>query len=136
MTIQEKAKALFEEQRINWPLMQGNWDKLDDVLLRQIEFDGFSIRIQCNPRRIVSSAARVDPVSIKNRSCFLCLKNRVVEQNHVLFGEDYEILCNPFPIFKEHFTISRTSHTPHRTQPLKMSPRVLLSSPKGEWCER
>ena len=112
MTIQEKADALFEEQRVNWPLMQKNWDKLDGVRLRTLEFEGFSIRIQCNPRRIVSSAAKVDKVSIKNRNCFLCLKNRVAEQNHVLFGADYEILCNPFPIFREHFTIARTTHTP------------------------
>ncbi len=112
MTTQEKADALFEEQKVNWPLMKTNWDKLVDVRLKQFEFDGFSIRIQCNPRRIVSSAAKVDRVSIENRSCFLCLKNRVEEQNNARFGQDYEILCNPFPIFKEHFTIARTSHIP------------------------
>jgi hypothetical protein len=112
MTTQEKADALFEEQKVNWPLMKTNWDKLVDLRLKQFEFDGFSIRIQCNPRRIVSSAAKVDRVSIENRSCFLCIKNRVEEQNNVLLGKDYEILCNPFPIFNEHFTIARTSHTP------------------------
>jgi len=111
MTTQEKADALFEEQKVNWPLMKSNWDKLVDVRLKQFDFDGFSIRIQCNPRRIVSSAAKVDRASIKNRSCFLCMKNRVEEQNNLHFGKDYEILCNPFPIFKEHFTIARTSHT-------------------------
>ena len=55
--------------------------------------------------------------SVKNRSCFLCLENRVAEQNHVSFGEDHEILCNPFPIFNEHFTIARTSHTPQVIEP-------------------
>jgi len=117
MTTQEKADALFEEQKVNWPLMKTNWDKLVDVRLKQFEFDGFSIRIQCNPRRIVSSAAKVDRVSIENRSCFLCMKNRVEEQNNVRFGKDYEILCNPFPIFNEHFTIARTSHTPQVIEP-------------------
>lgn len=112
MTTQEKADALFEEQKVNWPLMKTNWDKLVDVRLKQFQFDGFSIRIQCNPRRIVSSAAKLDRFSIENRSCFLCIKNRVEEQNNVSFGKDYEILCNPFPIFNEHFTIARTSHTP------------------------
>jgi len=112
MTIQEKADALFEEQKVTWPLMQANWDKLDGVRLKQFEFDGFTIRIQCNPRRIVSSAAKLDRASIESRRCFLCMENRDEEQNNVWFGEDYEILCNPFPIFREHFTISRTSHTP------------------------
>ena len=117
MTIQEKADALFEEQKVNWPLMQANWDKLDGVRLKQFEFDGFTIRIQCNPRRIVSSAAKLDRASIESRRCFLCMENRDEEQNNVWFGEDYEILCNPFPIFREHFTISRTSHTPQVIEP-------------------
>lgn len=117
MTTQEKADALFEEQKVNWPLMQTNWDKLEDVRLKQFEFDGFDIKIQCNPRRIVSSAAKVDKASIQNRSCFLCLKNRVAEQNNLWFGDNYEILCNPFPIFNEHFTIARTSHTPQVIEP-------------------
>jgi hypothetical protein len=117
MTTQEKADALFEEQKVNWPLMQSNWDKLDEVRLKQFEFDGFIIRIQCNPRRIVSSAAKVDRISIKNRSCFLCLENRVAEQKNLWFGEDFEILCNPFPIFNEHFTIAKTRHTPQLIEP-------------------
>ncbi len=117
MTTQEKADALFEEQKVNWPLMKTNWDKLVDVRLKQFEFDGFTIRIQCNPRRIVSSAAKVDRASIENRRCFLCMENRVEEQNNVWFGKDYEILCNPFPIFKEHFTIARTTHTPQVIEP-------------------
>ena len=117
MSIQEKADALLKEQKVNWPLMQTNWDKLEDVRLKQFDFDGFGIRIQCNPRRIVSSSAKVDSVSIKNRSCFLCLENRVAEQNNVWYGEDYEILCNPFPIFNEHFTIARISHTPQVIEP-------------------
>ena len=45
------------------------------------------------------------------------MENRVEEQNNVWFGKDYEILCNPFPIFKEHFTIARTTHTPQVIEP-------------------
>jgi hypothetical protein len=33
------------------------------------------------------------------------------------FGKDYEILCNPFPIFKEHFTIAKTDHSPQVIDP-------------------
>ena len=33
------------------------------------------------------------------------------------FGEDYEILCNPFPIFRKHFTIARVDHVPQAIDP-------------------
>ena len=66
--MQEKADALFEDQKKSWPLLGANWEKLDDAKIKQFEFDGFTIQVQCNPKRIVSSAARVDKVSIKNES--------------------------------------------------------------------
>jgi hypothetical protein len=112
MSLQEEANALFEDQKHSWPLLGSNWELLDGARLRQIEFDGYSIRVQCNPKRITSSAARVDRVSIENRDCFLCLEHRPSEEKSVRVGEDYEILCNPFPIFRTHFTIARTRHIP------------------------
>jgi len=117
MSYQEQADALFEEQKRNWPLLGANWEKLDAVRFRHFEYEGYSIRVQFNPRRIISSAAKVDPASIEKRACFLCLENRAAVQNNVYFGKDYEILCNPFPIFREHFTIARTSHIPQVIEP-------------------
>jgi hypothetical protein len=35
----------------------------------------------------------------------------------VAFGADYEILCNPFPIFQKHYTIAKTDHTPQVIDP-------------------
>ncbi len=112
MNTQEKAHALFEDQKISWPQLGANWEKLGAARLRTFDFDGFSIQVQNNPKRIVSTAAKLDKTSIKNRACFLCAQNRPPEENNVLAGLDYEILCNPFPIFKEHFTIANTEHTP------------------------
>jgi len=112
MSLQEKADALFEDQKVSWPLLGANWEKLSGVKLKRFDFDGFTIHVQCNPKRIVSSAAKVDKVSIENRACFLCEENRPPEEKNVWFGKEYEILCNPFPIFREHFTIARAVHTP------------------------
>lgn len=112
MNTQEKAHALFEDQKISWPLLGANWKLLGAARLRTFDFDGFTIQVQNNPKRIVSSAAKVDKTSIKNRACFLCAQNRPPEENNVWVGVDYEILCNPFPIFKEHFTITKADHTP------------------------
>jgi hypothetical protein len=70
------------------------------------------VHVQFNPKRILSSAARVDYDSILQRSCFLCAQNRPPEQKSVPFRDHYEILCNPYPIFSQHFTISRKEHMP------------------------
>lgn len=117
MSIQEKADALFEDQLKSWPLLAANWEKLAEAQVRAFEFDGFSIRLQCNPKRIVSSAAKVDKVSIEKRPCFLCTEHRPPEEKNVWFGSQYEILCNPFPIFREHFTIAKSMHTPQVIEP-------------------
>lgn len=117
MSMQEKADALFKDQLSSWPLLGANWEKLGEAKIRQIDFEGFSIKVQCNPKRIVSSAAKVDKVSIENRACFLCAGHRPPEEKNVWFGDHYEILCNPFPIFREHFTIARAEHTPQVIEP-------------------
>ena len=117
MSTQEKAHALFKDQLSSWPLLGANWKKLGEARVKDIDFDGFSIRVQCNPKRIVSSAAKVDKVSIEKRPCFLCTEHRPPEEKNVWFGEHYEILCNPFPIFREHFTIARHEHTPQVIEP-------------------
>ena len=112
MNLQQQASALFEDQKQTWPLLGENWKGLAFARLRVFEFPGFTIRVQFNPKRITSSAARVDRDSIARRKCFLCPENRPPEERHVPFGSGYEILCNPFPIFNEHFTIARREHTP------------------------
>jgi hypothetical protein len=112
MNLQQRADSLFEDQKSSWPLLGANWDLLEGAQIKTFDFDGCTIRVQCNPKRIVSSAAKVDRESIRNRSCFLCEKNRPPEEKNVWFGNDYEILCNPFPIFREHFTIARSDHSP------------------------
>ena len=117
MNIQEKAHALFEDQKISWPQLGANWEQLGAARLRKFDFDGYTIQVQNNPRRIISSAAKVDKTSIENRKCFLCTRNRPPEEKNVWFGVDYEILCNPFPIFREHFTIAKADHTPQVIEP-------------------
>jgi hypothetical protein len=110
--VQEEVLALHARQIRDWPLLKGNWEKLDATEIREIGFDGFRILVQFNPKRITSSAAKVDKTSIEKRPCFLCTANRPPEERHLEFGGDYEIMCNPFPIFRYHFTIVGKGHTP------------------------
>jgi hypothetical protein len=77
---------------------------------KHIEVDHLPIIVQYNPSRIVSSGAKTDAQSIRERKCFLCSQNRPVGQEYVPFGDDYLILCNPFPIFPQHFTVPTRQH--------------------------
>lgn len=112
MDYQGETNKLHKEQCQNWPLMKGNIQGLKKALQKTFQFEGFKINVQYNPKRITSSAAKVDKKSIEERKCFLCATHRPAEQNEVKFGNEYEILCNPFPIFNEHYTIAHRKHTP------------------------
>lgn len=80
--------------------------------VREIDCNGFSTKVQWNPKRIVSTGAKVDAASIGARKCFLCLENLPQEQQGILYGNDFIILCNPAPIFSHHYTISHLRHLP------------------------
>ncbi|MEO6436022.1 MAG: DUF4922 domain-containing protein, partial [Tepidisphaeraceae bacterium] len=108
------AKALLESQKQTWPMLREGYGALDSIRTRTIQLDGFAMRVQFNPRRITSSAAKVDEESIRERKCFLCETNLPPQQRGIAFGDDYLILCNPFPIFPEHFTIPHRRHVPQR----------------------
>jgi hypothetical protein len=108
----DKTKALLMQQKTIWPLCSNGYKSLDSVEVRNFEFDGFNIKVQFNPGRIISSAAKVDDKSIKERKCFLCFNHLPEEQKGILYKNNYLILCNPFPIFNEHFTLPNVEHLP------------------------
>lgn len=108
----QAAKTLLDEQRIEWDLCGDNYKGLEKVEFRTFDYDGFTIKVQFNPGRIVSTSAKVDEKSIKNRKCFLCKENLPAEQRGIPFKDKYSILCNPFPIFPEHFTLPSMNHEP------------------------
>lgn len=111
----ENLRRLFEEQLADWPQAVHNYAALENVRSREIEVGGFPAILQFNPARIISSAAKVDPQSIKSRKCFLCTENRPSAQEGLSFtgpsGNEYAVLINPLPIFRHHLTIPDISHT-------------------------
>lgn len=108
------AKYLLEQQKKDWKQLADGYKSLESVQTKRFEFDGFEFRIQFNPGRIISSSAKVDEQSIKNRKCFLCFENLPDEQKGILYNHEYLILSNPFPIFPEHFTLPNVNHFPQR----------------------
>ena len=109
-----EAKKLRDEQAKEWPLLRDNVAALASVQTREIPVDDFVLKVQFNPARLTSTAAKTDAKTIRERKCFLCAENRPPEQREVAFGENYLVLCNPFPIFPEHFTITHRAHRPQR----------------------
>lgn len=98
-------------QIAEWPQAAGNFEALKTVKVKEIDLPGWTVKVQFNPARIVSSAAKVDAKSLKERKCFLCGENRPAVQRGIEWGGRYTILINPFPIFPRHLTIPDNSHT-------------------------
>ncbi len=120
----EAADLLLINQKEDWRLLNSGYEALKHLKIREVSFSGFNITLQFNPNRIASSSAQVDPGSIKERPCFLCYSGLPPEQKGILYEGDYLILCNPYPIFPEHFTIPNINHFP---QAIKRSFKTLLN---------
>ncbi|MBN1788955.1 MAG: DUF4922 domain-containing protein [Bacteroidales bacterium] len=108
---------LFENQLRDWDLARTNYSDLRNARLRTFNFEGFRILVQFNPKRIRSSAAKVDPVSIQTRPCFLCERNRPPEQQSIRYKNDFNFLVNPYPVFPGHLTVPSVQHVPQRIRP-------------------
>ena len=108
----ERANQLLKEQKLSWALLKHNYEVLAGVQTREFDFDSFQIKIQLNPARIKSTSAVVDKNSINSRECFLCVDKLPPEQNALAYGKNFLILANPYPIFTEHYTVSKRKHIP------------------------
>jgi hypothetical protein len=110
--LHELSNRLYHDQQDRWPMLRDGVAALQNVQFKDVDCGPFSARLQFNPKRIVSTGAKVDAATIKERKCFLCVGNLPPEQQGVLYKEKFLILCNPMPIFREHFTISHIDHIP------------------------
>ncbi len=126
-----QAEALFKEQIDTWTLAKENYKKLNSVQKKEFHFDNFKIIVQHNSGRIISSSAKVDNQSIKERPCFLCSNNLPNEQKGLLCNGKYLLLINPFPIFNTHFTITQMEHNPQEILP-NFSDMLIITKEIGE----
>ncbi len=84
---------------------------LENVRTRTIDFGKFHYVLQYNPCRIGSATADTKK-KVTPDNCFLCEAHRFPGQIALEYDEQYNILVNPYPIFKKHFTIVDKSHVP------------------------
>ena len=103
------------DQLSRWPLACDNFRALKNVQIKEVEVGGLKVKLQFNPARMVSSAAKLNKEDIAKRRCFLCRENRPAEQIMMKFegrkGKKYHILVNPYPIFPDHLVIAMNRHT-------------------------
>ncbi len=110
ISLAQEMVKLLEEQKLTWPLLRDNYINLEKVKTKIFRFDGCDITVQYNPARIVSSSAEVSKQAIEARPCFLCERNLPAEQKILRFNSSFNILCNPYPIFNRHYTITKDVH--------------------------
>ncbi len=110
----ESLDSFFESQLSKWQTARDNYGALSRVWTRELPSLKLptSLRIQCNPARLISTGASIDKDSIATRPCFLCSKNRPEEQQSLDLNDDFEWLVNPFPILQRHYTIAAKQHRP------------------------
>jgi len=111
-SLPDLCQQLLTRQIAYWPKLRSGWKAVAQSSVRTVDCDDFSVTLQFNPQRIVSSGASVDPVSISARPCFLCPANLPEAQQAILYRLNFLVLCNPFPIFTQHFVISSLDHRP------------------------
>ena len=119
MLNQAAVDRLFRDQLQRWPLARDNYAALENVKLRSFPLDekaekSVEMKVQFNPARMVSSTAKIDAETIRNRQCFFCKEGRPAEQMGIRFQgvtTDYIVQVNPFPIFKRHLVIQSKSHS-------------------------
>ena len=110
--VRELLSKLLDDQRRGWAQCAEGYDGLRMTRKRELAVGDFPVWLQFNPRRIVSTGARVDEQSIRERPCFLCVENLPAQQKGLSFRDDTLILCNPNPIFERHFTAADINHVP------------------------
>ncbi len=114
MNLQKEIDHLFSTQLIEWELLRENNKQFEnDVKYKSLRWnDQLEVVLQYNSDRITSATASVNETDIENRPCFLCAENRPAVQRGIPFLDKYIILCNPYPILKNHLTIPLLSHVP------------------------
>ena len=111
-----KVNRFFKEQLASWHELEEVFNSLEnEVKTKALRgSDGCSIAVQWNPKRIVSTGAKIDKATLNERPCFLCDNNRPKEQLSMKVEGSFQVLVNPFPILAGHLTLPSRHHVPQR----------------------
>ena len=111
-TQEPKLSRFLNLQLENWQEALTRYQQLKDVQTRELQCEEMVLTVQYNPARITSTGAKIDARTLAERPCFLCEKNRPQEQMTKTVDERFDVLVNPYPILREHFTVPQNKHKP------------------------
>jgi Domain of unknown function (DUF4922) len=111
-----RVRGLLAQQLETWPMLREGAAGLAEVRYKRLTVRGSDVLAQFNPKRIVSTTARVDSATIGQRPCFLCPENLPPEEKGIEFGEDFIALCNPFPVLRDHLVVTARRHIPQEIE--------------------
>lgn len=110
---EEEIITFFHSQLSAWGEAAERFRIIDEkVQTRSLSLTSTPLRVQYNPARIVSTGAKLDKQTLKQRPCFLCDHNRPKEQSELPILGSIQILVNPYPILPHHLTITTRHHVP------------------------
>ncbi|UCD30086.1 MAG: DUF4922 domain-containing protein [Planctomycetota bacterium] len=110
--LSQQVEELWRRQAHDWPMLCQGITSLTQARTRSFKVGPSQVVAQCNPARITSASAKVDPESLAKRPCFLCEANLPADQKAVHYHNHWLILSNPAPLFEPHFTIATIAHDP------------------------
>ena len=105
----------LNQQLKDWDLARLNYENLKNATIRQFQFSDCLVEIQFNPERIRSTVAS-QTIKKTESDCFLCEQNRPSQQKWLPLNPEFDVLCNPYPVFSQHLTIASHTHIPQTIQ--------------------
>ena len=127
------VSLLYQSQLKTWTILKNATEALSLVREKKFLFNGYEIHTHYNPGRVHSTTADVSREAIKKRQCFLCPENLPEGQKGFIYRDKYAVLCNPFPIFRGHLTITNIKHKPQRIREL-FRYMLMLSKDVADYC--
>lgn len=115
-SLSSRMRALYDQQKQGWPEFHRGHDAMKRAQTRRVDLENCWVFCRYTPHRMASVSARVDPLSILKRPCFLCPENLYPHEKGLEWGDDYLILCNVSPIFDFHLVITHRDHVPQHIQ--------------------
>ena len=77
MTDSSQVNEFIKAQIVEWPIAAGNFAALTNVRIKEFDVDGMRIKVQFNPARIVSSAAK--SLKFGGKLCMAHIPDRLPE---------------------------------------------------------
>lgn len=110
------VEELYQSQINAWPELGEAVAAFDNLRTRDLALDGRLLRLQNNPARIKNVNAKTSPQALAQRPCPICPHNMPPQQRAIPFMDHWMVVCNPLPLFRQHFVLVNREHRPQSSK--------------------